>query len=188
MTATKSKRIQVFQGNVDALVLLTGHKDGKLVLWNSLMPIKVLKEYKSEIVEIVLTKDTIVVGTEDGNLYFWLYTLDRCIKSIDIKSLPYQLLSTSLKNIVMAGSSIYVNTYGGDFLRIKLRVTEDSPGDFKLKFKEKKIKNLVLFDDTWRTMAVLEKVRPVSRRTTRSCCSSAETTQLCTGTLLTRTS
>jgi WD40 repeat protein len=143
------------------MVLLTGHKDGKLVLWSSLMPVKVLKEYRSEIVEIVLVKEAIVVGTEDGTLHFWLYSLDKCIKSIDIKSLPYQLLSSSLKNIVMAGSSIYVNTYGGDFLRIKIKVTEETPGDFKLKFKEKKIKNLVLFDDTWKTMAVLEKVSMV---------------------------
>jgi WD40 repeat protein len=106
------------------VVLLTGHIDGKVVKWDNLRPIKELTQYNSPIVEITLIKDIIIVATEDGILELRSIDFQQVYRKLDIKNFAYKLMSNSIKNLVITHSSIYFNTYGGDFIKLKLLVNE----------------------------------------------------------------
>lgn len=102
------------------VVLLTGHVDGKVVQWDNLRPVRELANFGSAIVEITFTKDIIIVATEEGIIELRSLDFGKRHRKLDIKNFAYKLMSNSIKNLVITHSSIYFNTYGGDFIKLKL--------------------------------------------------------------------
>lgn len=121
--------------DLDTLILITGHKDGKIVRWEGLVPSKILVRSTSAVVDIAVIKDFSVVATAEGIIE--LYSLDFQKKSrrLDIRNFAYKLISNSIKNIVVTGSSIYFNTYGGDFIKLKLVLGEAQESGASITFR-----------------------------------------------------
>ena len=53
-------------------------------------------------------------------------------RKLDIRNFAYKLMSNSIKNLVITTSSIYFNTYGGDFIKLKLVITENDSKDYSI--------------------------------------------------------
>lgn len=88
------------------LVLLTGHRDGKVLVWNmqqdGIAFEKVLSDYKHEIIEIVQLESGIGIATEDSFIHLWDLDLKNALKYIDLSNMPLKLYSLKLKNLVPA--------------------------------------------------------------------------------------
>ena len=50
-------------------------------------------------------------------------------RKLDIRNFSYKLMSNIIKNLVINTSSIYFNTYGGDFIKLKLVITKNESKD-----------------------------------------------------------
>lgn len=142
-----------------SLAVLTGHVDGKVVLWDNLVPSKVVIKCESGVVDICILKSSIVIATSDGIIEFWSLGFKTQIKQIDIKLFSFKLMSHSIKNLVMTNKNLYFNTYGGDFIKLKLNFVRDknTGKENTLTFREKRTKNVVTFTDNWASLCVLEK-------------------------------
>lgn len=117
---------------VQTVVLLTGHIDGKVVRWDNLRPVRELANYSSAIVEITFIKNIIIVATEEGIIE--LRSMDFSVKhrKLDIKNFAYKLMSNHIKNLVITSNSIYFNTYGGDFIKLKLIIAPTDSKDLSI--------------------------------------------------------
>jgi WD40 repeat protein len=102
------------------VVLLTGHVDGKVVRWDNLRPVRELAHFGSAVVEITFIKDILIVATEDGVIELRSADCATKHRKVDIKNFAYKLISNSLKNLVITHNAVYFNTYGGDFIKLKL--------------------------------------------------------------------
>lgn len=107
------------------LVAVTGHYDGKVVIWENLIPKSVLVKAKSSIVEIAMLKSCFAIATADGIIEFWTLGFERISKQIDIKTFSFKLMSNNIKNLVVTSNSLYFNTYGGDFINLALSFGKD---------------------------------------------------------------
>lgn len=110
------------------VVLLTGHVDGKVVRWDNLKPVKELAHYDAAVVEITFLKHFIVVATENGIIDLRSTDFSTKLRRLDIRRFAYKLMSNSIKNLVITHSSVYFNTYGGDFIKLKLIVNPAESG------------------------------------------------------------
>jgi hypothetical protein len=122
---------------VQTVVLITGHIDGKVVRWDNLRPIRELANFGSAVVEITFIKNIIIVATEEGIIE--LRSMDFSVKhrKLDIKNFAYKLMSNSIKNLVITSSSIYFNTYGGDFIKLKLLISPNDSKDISITLRVK---------------------------------------------------
>lgn len=123
---------------LDKLVLITGHQDGKIVKWENLVPVKILIRYTSAIVDMVIYKNVIVIGTAAGLIEIYSLDFQKKYKQLSFRELnAYKLMSFSIKNLVVANTAIYFNTYGGDFIKLKLTISEDSQTGITITFRVK---------------------------------------------------
>ena len=74
-------------------IFLTGHKDGKVLLWRSDQYIGVLADYKDEVVVMAQCFEGIAIATMRGFIHIWDVYLSKCMKSIDLSSFPFKMLS-----------------------------------------------------------------------------------------------
>jgi hypothetical protein len=58
-----------------------------------------LADYKDEVTAMSPCFEGIVFGTARGFLHIWDSYLSRCIKTIELSSLPFKILSYSVINI-----------------------------------------------------------------------------------------
>lgn len=144
------------------LFVVTGHVDGKVVLWQDLKLTSVLATYQGEVIDICLIRTFVAVATSEGVIELWTMAFDKCIKQIDLRKLSFKLHSNHIKNLVVTPTSFYFNTYGGDFIKVKLAFSQDKVGALTMAVKQEiRRKNIVLFDEIWTAMCVIEKVRVV---------------------------
>jgi hypothetical protein len=141
------------------LLVVTGHVDGKVVLWQDLKLSSVLATYQGEIIDICLIRAFVAVATSEGVIELWTLAFDKCIRKIDLRALSFKLLSNHVKNLVVTPNSFYFNTYGGDFIKVKLQIVHEKIGGLTMSVKQEvRCKNIVMFDEEWTAMCVIEKV------------------------------
>lgn len=121
--------------NSAVVVLLTGHVDGKIVRWDNLRPVKELVNYNSAVIEITFFKEFVIVATEDGVIEMRSKDFAVKHKRLDIKNFSYKLMSNSIKNLVITHNSIYFNTYGGDFIKLKIMISSSDKQDLSITIK-----------------------------------------------------
>jgi hypothetical protein len=126
---------KVKYSDLDTLILITGHKDGKIVRWEGLVPSKILVRSTSAVVDIAVIKDFSVVATAEGIIELYSLDFQKKFRRLDIRNFAYKLISNSIKNIVVTGSSIYFNTYGGDFIKLKLVLGEAQESGASITFR-----------------------------------------------------
>jgi len=117
------------------LFVYTGHKDGKVVLWENLMLVKEIlpRDASCPIVEICLLSKSILTANQLGVIEIWSLGLETHLKSIDTKNFNLKLMSNNIKNIVRISQTwFYLNTYGGDFLKIKLDSSNEKQPSVRL--------------------------------------------------------
>ena len=142
------------------LLVVTGHVDGKVVLWQDLKLSAVLATYQGEIVDMCLIRTFVAVATSQGVIELWTLAFDKCIRKIDLRALSFKLLSNyNVKNLVVTPNSFYFNTYGGDFIKVKLQIKQDRIQGLTMTVKQEvHRKNIVMFDEDWTAMCIIEKV------------------------------
>lgn len=146
------------------LMLLTGHKDGKVLVWDYIEDefscVKVLSDYKHEIIEIIYLKNEIGIATEDSFIHLWDLSLKEPLKYIDLSNMPLKLYSLKLKNIVSAEDKIFFNTYEGDMIKLDLKLKKEwSKNSFICKYDARRIKNIVQMRDNLTSLTLIERVR-----------------------------
>lgn len=142
------------------LLVVTGHVDGKVVLWQDLKLSAVLATYQGEIVDMCLIRTFVAVATSQGVIELWTLAFDKCIRKIDLRALSFKVSSNYVKNLVVTPNSFYFNTYGGDFIKVKLQIKQDRMQGLTMTVKQEvRRKNIVMFDEDWTAMCIIEKVR-----------------------------
>lgn len=146
-----------------SLVLLTGHKNGKVLIWNfedgEFLYNRVLSDYKHEIVEIVQLDSGIGIATEDSFIHLWDLSLKSSLKYIDLSNMPLKLYSLKLKNLVPADDKIFFNTYEGDMIKLDLKLKKQwSKNSFICKYDARRIKNIVQLRDNLTSLTIIERV------------------------------
>ena len=80
----------------------------------------VLHNYKDEITAISKCFDGIAIGTVRGYIYIWDNYLLKCMKTIELSSLPFKILSFHTVNIDFNQKKMLVLTISGDVIEITL--------------------------------------------------------------------
>ena len=110
------------------LFVYTGHRDGKVVLWEQLDLVRELPRQAEAcpVVEICLLGQSVLIANQQGVIDVWSLGLELHLKRVDTKSFNSKLMSNNIKNIVrISANRFYFNTYGGDFLKMKLETSAD---------------------------------------------------------------
>ena len=101
-------------------IILTGHKDGSVLIWKLFQYVGVLENYKDEITAIQKCFEGIAIGTLRGFIYIWDNYLLKCMKTIELASLPFKILSYNIVNIDSNQKRLLVVTLAGDAIEITL--------------------------------------------------------------------
>lgn len=133
--------------------VISGHSDGKVILWSNFVPKKSLFNFESEIIDICFFPPYLAFATDSFKIMITTTKLDSVIKVIDLNMHSSSLYSLSIKNLVPTSKEIIVNTYGGDFIRITLYFDDQQT----LKSKEKKIMQLAVLEGQVADMTLVEK-------------------------------
>ena len=104
-------------------IFLTGHKDGKVLIWRSDMFIGVLADYKDEVTCMTKCFEGIAIATSRGFIHVWDNYLMKVLKVIELASLPFKILSYSICGIDYNQKRLLVLTLGGDAIEIELGST-----------------------------------------------------------------
>jgi hypothetical protein len=133
----------------DKLILITGHQDGKIVQWEDLVPVKVLSRSTSAIVDLAIIKNFVAVASAEGVIELFTLSFQQKLRRLDIRSFAYKLSSNSIKNLVVTHNSLYFNTYGGDFIKLKLIVTQSEDSKMTVTFRVGLAHNRTSEERTW---------------------------------------
>jgi len=101
-------------------LFLTGHKDGKVLIWRSDSYIGMLADYRDEITAMSPCFEGIAIGTARGFIHIWDNYLSRSIKTIELHSLPFKLLSFTIISIDFNQRRLLVVTAAGDAVEIQV--------------------------------------------------------------------
>ena len=146
----------------EIMLLLTGHKDGKVLVWDyeeDFTYSRVLADYKHEIIEIIHLKSGVGIATEDSFIHLWDLFLKSPLKYIDLSNMPLKLYSLKLKNIVPAGNKIFFNTYEGDMIQLDLKLKKEwSKNSFICKYDARRIKNIIQLRKNLTSLTLIERV------------------------------
>jgi WD40 repeat protein len=145
------------------LILITGHKDGKVLLWEfdgeEFKAPRTIVDYKHEIIEIIYLESGLGITTDDSLIHIWDLGLKNSLKDIDLSNMPFKLYSLRLKNIVSAKDKIFFNTYDGDMIMLNLKYKREcSKNTFIYKFDAKRLKNIVKLKDNLTSLTLIERV------------------------------
>lgn len=102
------------------LLTFTGHADGKVIIWQNMIPYKKAFELGAPIVEMSLLIPFIGISTEAFKFFICNLNMDSILRTIDLSKHNFRYYSFSLKNIVASSNEFLLNTYKGDFLKVKL--------------------------------------------------------------------
>lgn len=80
-------------------LVLTGHKDGNVLIWRLQHFIGVLVQYSCEVTTMSKCFEGIAIGTAHGHIYIWDEYLLACGKKIDLNSMPFKILGSYITAI-----------------------------------------------------------------------------------------
>ena len=99
-------------------VFLTGHRDGKVLIWRSDHYIGMLADYRDEITAMSPCFEGIAIGTARGFIHIWDSYLSRSTKTIELSSLPFKVLSFAIISLDFNQRRLLVLTTAGDAVEI----------------------------------------------------------------------
>lgn len=101
-------------------LLITGHKDGKILIWRLQNFIAVLDDYECEVTAMTKCFEGVCFATARGHIYVWDTYLLKCTKVIDINQMPFKILSTYIVNVDHNQRRLLVLTMNGDAIEVIL--------------------------------------------------------------------
>lgn len=101
-------------------ILLTGHKDGSVLIWKLFQYVGVLDNYKDEVTAITKCFEGIAIGTTRGMIYLWDNYLLKCMKTIELSGLPFKILSFNIVCIDANQKRLLITSIAGDVIEITL--------------------------------------------------------------------
>ncbi len=136
-------------------LFLTGHKDGKVLIWRSDCYIGILTDFEEEVVGITKCYEGIVFCTWPGRIHFWDINLIGPTKTIELQSLPFRLLSYNIANIDFNQKRLLVLTVSGDAIEITIA---ESDGVNRNLIKAKRINSVTKITGQQKALALLNQV------------------------------
>ena len=102
--------------------MLTGHKDGKVLVWRMFGYAGLLENLKDEVVSISHCFEGIAVATARGFIHLWDTTLSQKQRTIELSKLPGGIKVTSMQVVGMDFNQkrLLVLTLMGDVLEFKM--------------------------------------------------------------------
>lgn len=80
-------------------IYLTGHKDGKVLLWRSDSYIGQLHDFEEEVTTMNKSSEGVVICTWLGQIHIWDINLRGKLHTISLQDLPYKLLNYNITSI-----------------------------------------------------------------------------------------
>ena len=101
-------------------IILTGHKDGKVLVWRSDKFVGCMHDFEEEVTAINKSSEGIVICTCMGQIHVWDVNLRGKLHSISLADLPYKLLNYNITSIDFNQNRVMVLTMCGDVVEISL--------------------------------------------------------------------
>ena len=101
-------------------LLLTGHKDGKILIWRLQSYIGVLDDCQVDVTAMSLCQEGVAFATITGLVYFWDSYLLKCHRRIDINQLPFKILSNFIVSMDFNQRRLLILTMNGDVVELQL--------------------------------------------------------------------
>jgi hypothetical protein len=136
-------------------LFLTGHKNGRVLMWRSDSYIGVLTDYKDEITCMSKCFEGIVICTWRGNLHIWDTHLTRSMKTIELSALPFKVLSFNILSIDFNQKRLLLLTLAGDAVEISLT---ESGGVNSNKVKAKRLNAITKITGQQKGMTILNQI------------------------------
>lgn len=100
--------------------ILTGHEDGRVLIWSLQKFVCVLDDYKVKVTCISKCFEGIAFATADGKIHIWDEYLYKAQKIIDINQMPFKILSSMIVALDFNQKRLLVTTINGDVIEIIL--------------------------------------------------------------------
>lgn len=101
-------------------LLLTGHADGSVLLWEGIEFQRLVVAYESSITAIQILVNWYAIGTSLGCIYLWDSKLDICEKTLELSMCMFKLMSFEISSMVYINKKLYISTSGGDVVEGKV--------------------------------------------------------------------
>lgn len=101
-------------------LFITGHKDGKVLIWRLQQFIAVLDDYHCEVTAMTKCFEGIAIATVKGHIFIWDEYLLKCNKIIDLNEMPFKILSSYVVGMDYNQRRLLVCTMNGDVIQIIL--------------------------------------------------------------------
>ena len=162
MNVAKVERIYAYDRRDIGLVMLTGHSDGKLALWEyraqGFKYTRMVHEYKYSVVQLLYVGIGVAVCTDDAIISVWDLRMMDVLYIHDMSQLTFKLNSLKIKNVAWARDKIMLDTYSGDFVSISIKPKKEMKKDsFIYSIDGKRYRNIVKLNGKLTCSLLIEK-------------------------------
>jgi len=133
-------------------IFLTGHQDGKVLLWRSDFYLGMLADYRDEITALSPCFEGIAIGTARGFVHIWDNYLSRSTKTIELSSLPFKTLSFGIISLDFNQRRLLIVTAAADAIEIQIDQTHTN------KVKAKRINSVTKVHRGQKTASILNQI------------------------------
>lgn len=127
--------------NENSFILLTGHNDGSVLLWECTEFQRIVVEYESCISALQVIVNWYAIATGLGMIYIWDSRLENCAKVIEISMFTFKLLSFEIISLQYVNKKFYISTKGGDIVEARIQLDN-------LKITPKRIGGIIQIPDS----------------------------------------
>jgi WD40 repeat protein len=137
--------------------LLTGHKDGEVILWKELTIPRSFNKFKEAVISIVLVPEGIAIMIADQKIYIFDHELKEQPTVIEIFSLPFKFYSNRFKSMISGVGKLFILSYGGDLIKYNLKSRHKVIPSYNKKSKGVRFKDIIALPKELYSMSFIEK-------------------------------
>ncbi|CAK79604.1 unnamed protein product, partial (macronuclear) [Paramecium tetraurelia] len=142
----------------EAIVIISGHQNGAVILWENFERMDLMTTYKDQIVCITSYQFGIIIGTDASTIHLWDFKFKNNIKNIDLTAFSFKLFSYVISDIVVAGDKLLVASTEGDVVEIFLQQKQEhSSNSFVNKLRANRINYIIQLSGTLQALCILER-------------------------------
>ncbi|CAD8183513.1 unnamed protein product [Paramecium pentaurelia] len=142
----------------EAIVIISGHQNGAVILWENFERMDLMTSYKDQIVCITSYQFGIIIGTDASTIHLWDFKFKNNIKNIDLTAFSFKLFSYVISDIVVAGDKLLVASTEGDVVEIFLQQKQEhSSNSFVNKLRANRINYIIQLSGTLQALCILER-------------------------------
>ena len=134
-------------------LLLTGHSNGSVLLWENIEFQKIIVVYESSICALCVMVNWYAIATRLGIIYIWDSKLEACQKVIELSMFPFKLMSFEVNSMKYENKKLYISTRSGDIIENRIQLDH-------LKFTPKRIGGIIQIPNNQNCLAFLSSDLP----------------------------